>query len=329
MISNPQSTSEQTIDNLSSSVNHQTNQIASIISSSSVFVSSSETIESKSTSENKPLNKLVMDWLKSPLGSTITTGVFISFFAMGGAYWMGQNEKVKIQQEQDNFLAQLEEYYNLANYVSCFEAVEKEQENQSKDNYLLTDESKKYIGKCRLAEAQQQAQIGDYNKALEVVAQIRSDDEDYHKQAQIYIQDWSAIIFNQAKLLYAEEGDLDGATEKVNLIIHEQVKEDAFSNLRLWQDEYKRNSYLRTQAERDLEYGNCDAAINTVSEIFGSNYWLLEGKKIVDKAQKCLEDQGTIIIPNTTYNNTDFNRKVDKPKVKDLCQDGNILGSCE
>ncbi len=77
---------------------------------------------------------------------------------------------------------------------------------------------------------------------------------------------------------------------------------------------------MRSQAERDLEYGNCVEAINIANDMYGSNYWLLEGKKIVDKGRKCLEDQGQNLLPSRVINRPVYPPPVTPPGGGiDLC----------
>ena len=266
--------------------------------SSSRTRKSSSAKASSSSSKGKKIEKSDSfgDWLKSPLGSTITTALTIGLVATGGIYYMNVRDTTRIEQEKQDFLVSLEKMYDNQAYTQCFELV---QEKITDTSHVLTNKAKEYLGKCRLEDAKRKAQIGNYEEAMEVADAIPENDV-YYNQAQIIIQDWSKTVFNQAKRLYQEEGDLEGATEKIDTIPDNKIRQVALINLKKWQDEYRKNTHIITQAERDLEYGNCADAMGTVSEVYGSNYWLLQGKKIVDKAKKCLEDkpQPTVIIPH-------------------------------
>ena len=283
---------------------------------------------SPSSEKVKPTNESsdsisLRDWLKSPLGSTITTAVTIGLIATAGAYFMNVKDKDRIEQEKQDLINSLQDKYNRQAYIECFEDIE---EKIEEDNDALTNKAREYLGKCRLAEAKKKAQIGNYTEALETAAQILSNDV-YYDQAQLMIRQWSEKVFTKAKRLYTEEGDLEKAKKEIDTIPDNPVRQAALINLRKWQEEYDRNSYLRTQAERDLEYENCTAAIETAGKIYGSNYWLLEGKKIVDKGKKCLEDQGKILITQPRSNpGSQYRRKTPRGTL-DICRDNNPLCS--
>jgi serine/threonine-protein kinase len=228
------------------------------------------------------------DWLKSPLGSTITTALTIGLIATGGDYFMNAKEQARIKKEQQDFITLLDTKYNSQAYVECFEKAEEQlkTENNNIPSKILSE----YIGKCRLEKAKEIAQFSNYGEALSIANEIPRENE-YYNQAQIMSEDWSRSVFEKAKKMYTEEGKLEEALKEIDTIPDNDIKKASLIVVSKWQEEYQKNSYLITQAQKDLEYENCEAAIETVSQIYGSNYWLLEGKKIVDKAQKCLSDR--------------------------------------
>lgn len=240
------------------------------------------------------------EWLKSPLGSTLTTALTIGVIATGGVYVMNQQQQAKIKQENADFLASLDTAYNSQSYLECFEKAE--ERLQDATNTISSQELGEYVGKCRLEDAKQKAKFLKYAEALEVAKEIPSGNQ-YYNQAQIMMEDWSRAIFDRAKELYTEQGKLEEALKEIDTIPDNPIRQAGLMVVSKWQEEYNTNSYLLSQAQRDLEYGNCESAIATASQIYGSNYWLLEGKKIVDQAQKCFKDQGRE-IPTYTNNNS-------------------------
>ncbi|MBD2394050.1 serine/threonine protein kinase [Cyanobacterium aponinum FACHB-4101] len=281
---------------------------------SSIEDNYSNTSTSKINSISSPINQSLKnqedtsekfsfsDWLKSPFGSTLTTALTIGVIATGGVYVMNQQQKAQIEKEKADFLTSLDTAYNNQNYLECFEKAE--ERLQDENNHISAQELGEYIGKCRLEEAKQKAQFLNYAEAVATAKQIPTQNQ-YHNQAQIMMEDWSRAIFDKAKHLYTEEGKLEDALKEIDTIPDNPVRQAGLIVVSQWQEEYRTNSYLINQAQKDLEYGNCQSAIETVSKIEGSNYWLLEGKKIVDQAEKCFQDQG--IESNINTNNSTDN----------------------
>jgi serine/threonine-protein kinase len=230
----------------------------------------------------------LMDWLKSPLGSTFTTAMTIGLVATVGVYVMNQMDMQRSEKEKEKFLQSLQTDYDQQAYVQCFESAEEklEEENHAIEAKTLVE----YIGVCRYEAAKQKAKILNYSEALEILAAI-PDNYEYYTQVEIQKEKWSREIVTKARNLYQEEGNLEAASKEIDTIPSSPIREAALINLSEWQKEYERNSALINEATRDLEYGYCTSAIETAGTISGSNYWLLEGKKILDKAQKCLEEQ--------------------------------------
>ncbi|HIK37012.1 MAG: serine/threonine protein kinase [Geminocystis sp.] len=254
------------------------------------------------------------NWLQSPVGSTFLTASIISVIATGGVYYLNQQERARLEAERSAFLASLEEKYNAHDYTACFEQAE-ERLNQ-KDNKIPTSDLSEYIGKCRLEEGKKLAQFAEYAKALEIVSKITPSNRYYQSAASLSDQ-WSREVFKKAEKLYTEEGKLEEALKEIDSIPDNDVKKASLVIVSQWQEEYKRNSYLVAQAEKDLEYGNCKEAMANAAKIVGSNYWLLQGKKIVDKAHKCLEDQSKETGKNPDNNPDKNNSKPDG--VIDVC----------
>lgn len=257
------------------------------------------------------------DWLTSSVGSTVTIAVTIGLIATGGAYYLNSQEKARLEQEENDFVALMDHKLSTSAYEECFTKVEEELAKESTN--ISSKILSKYQGNCRLEQAKQLVQFSNYEEALAIVDGIPKDNEYYH-QAQILSEDWSKIVFENAQKLYTEEGKLEDALKKINTIPDNSVKKASLIAAGKWQEEYNKNSYLLTQAHKDLEYNNCLSAMETVNQIYGSNYWLLEGKKVIDKAQKCLIAQS-----KNSPNNS--NNPVQKPagNVVDLCETNSIL----
>lgn len=99
-----------------------------------------------------------------------------------------------------------------------------------------------------------------------------------YQQAQKMINNLSRKIFNEAQNLYEEQGDFEGAREKINLITDRQNRDKAREKLKQWEDNYKENTYYQNEAEKDLLYENCQEVINTARKMGGTNYWRLKRK---------------------------------------------------
>lgn len=279
-------------------INH--NSINSQINSPSLTEDNYNSDSLLTSPQPQPVNNSWLDWFKSSLGSTITTAMIIGLFAMGGAYMMSQGEKAKKLEQQQAFIADLDKLYQEENFTECFEKIEKTIEEKNKENeHLITNDSKAYIGKCRLAQADKEVKNGEDGEALIILGKITEEQGQIeYQEAQIRINNLSQRIFSEAQNLYEEQGDLEGAREKINLITAPQIRENAQKNLSEWENNYKENSYYQNEAEKDLLYENCPEVINTAKKMGGTNYWRLQGKQLVDKAAKCLEDKNQIIIPS-------------------------------
>jgi serine/threonine-protein kinase len=270
-------------------------------------------------------NNSFTDWLKSSVGSTVTTALTIGLIATGGAYYMNSQEKARLEKEQNDFIALMESKISASAYEECFTKVEEELAKESTN--ISQETLSKYQGNCRLEQAKQLVQFSNYEEALATVDLIPQDNE-YFNQAQVFSEDWSKIVFDNAKKLYTEEGKLEDALNEINTIPDNSVKKASLIVAGKWQEEYNQNSYLLGQAQKDLEYNNCESAIETVSQLHGSNYWLLEGKKVVDKAEKCLIDRNknTTKIPvNNSNSQSNTNSNKLPSNVVDLCETNTIL----
>ncbi|MGI0481905.1 protein kinase domain-containing protein [Geminocystis sp. CENA526] len=265
------------------------------------------------------------DWLKSSMGTTVTTALTIGLIATGGAYFMNSKEKARIEQEKNDFIVLMDSKLNTSAYEECF--TKAEEELNKEDTNISSQILSEYQGKCRLEKAKQLIQFSNYSEALQVIDRIPKNNE-YYNQAQVLGEEWSKIVFEKAKKLYTEEGKLDDALKEINTIPNNSTKTASLIVVGKWKEEHEKNSYLLREAQKDLEYNNCESAIQTVSQISGSNYWLLEGKKVVDKAQKCLIDQNKN-NPNIPVNNSNStpNNPSQKPpsNVIDLCETNSIL----
>lgn len=301
--------------------------------------SSNSNSNSNLTNNPAPVTKLnvVLDWLKSPLGSTVTTALTIGLVATGGIYLMNQSEITRTAERKEEGINTLKNKYDQKAYTQCYESAEdsKEEENNVIPNKVLTE----YIGLCRFEEAKQKARLTRYDEALEILAPI-SQEYEYYTQVQIQTEDWSKKIFEKAKSSYKIDGNLEEALEKIDTIPPNKIKEAALINLSQWQEEHQKNTSLLNQANQDLEYEYCSAAIKTASQIYGTDYWLLQAKKIVDKAEKCLKDQGNVNIQPITPDNSNQLPEIilqPEPKKEDcppgvvcLCDESelNPLGTC-
>lgn len=276
----------------------------------------------KITSSSDKKNNSFGDWLKSSMGTTITTALTIGLIATGGAYFMNSQEKARIEQEKNDFITLMDSKLNTSAYEECF--TKAEEELNKEDSNISTKILSEYQGKCRLEQAKQLVQFSNYSKALEVIDRIPKNNE-YYNQAQVLGEDWSKIVFEKAKHLYTEEGKLDDALKQINTIPNNSTKTASLMVANKWKEEHEKNSYLLREAQKDLEYNNCESAMQTVSQISGSNYWLLQGKKVVDKAQKCLIDKhkNNANIPANNSNPSNTNQI--PPNVVDLCETNSIL----
>lgn len=276
------------------------------------------------TTPQSPNNPFSLDkWLQSPVGSTVATALIISLIATGGVYYLNQQEKTRLEAERREFLASLEEKYNANHYQTCFQQAE--EKLHQKDNKIPPSDLSEYIGKCRLEEGKKLAQFAEYAKALEIVSKIPPNNS-YYQSAVSLSDQWSRRVFEKAEKLYTEEGKLEEALKEIDSIPDNDVKKASLIVVSQWQEEYKRNSYLVDQAEKDLEYGNCREAMATAAKIQGSNYWLLQGKKIVDKAHKCLEDKSKETGNNGPNNGSNSsNNKPDKNNSKP----GDVIDVCD
>ena len=243
---------------------------------------------STQTSSSTKQSNAITDWLKSPLGSTFTTAMTVGLVATVGVYIMNQMDIKRSEKEKERFIQSLKNQYEQQAYVPCYESAE--EKLQEENHTIPTRTLVQYIGVCRFEAAKQKAKILNYAEALEILTSI-PDNYEYYSQVNIHQENWSKEIVAKARFLYQEEGNLAAASKEIDAIPSSPIREAALINLSEWQREYERNTAIINQANRDLEYEYCTAAIETASKIYGSNYWLLEGKKILDKAQKCLEDQ--------------------------------------
>lgn len=309
--------STQLIDNLPSSPSQKIKQTE--------IIDNTESFKNERISHNEVQSNGFGNWLKSSVGTTVTTALTIGLIATGGAYYMNSQEKNRIEAEQNDFIVLMNAKLSTGAYEECFTKVEEELEKESTN--ITSKILSQYQGQCRLEQGKQLAQFSNYSDALAIVNKIPKDNE-YHNQGQVLSEEWSKMVFEKAKTLYTEEGKLDEALKEIDTIPDNSVKKASLIVVSKWQEEYKQNSYLLGQAQKDLEYNNCESAIETVSQISGSNYWLLEGKKVVDKAQKCLLDKNknTSNIPSNNSNSpSNTNPNKTPSNVVDLCETNSLL----
>lgn len=252
--------------------------------------------------------------LKSSMGIKVTTVLTLGFIATGVVYYLHSQEKNRIEAERNDFVTSMEAKLSTGAYEECFTKVEEELDK--KNTNITSAILSKYQGKCRLEQGKQLAQSSNYSQALAVVNKIPKDNESYN-QGQVLSEEWSKMVFEKAKTLYNDEGKLDEAVREIDTIPDNSVKKTSLVTVNQWREEYKQNSNLLSQAKKDLEYHNCGGAIATVSKISGSNYWLSERTKVIDKAQKCLLDRNK--------NNTPSNPNKTNSNVVDLCETNTLL----
>jgi eukaryotic-like serine/threonine-protein kinase len=277
--------------------------------------------------ETLKIGTKIAQWLKSPLGSTITTAFIIGLVATGGVYYMNIKEKARQQELEQELVSQLQEKHKNQSYQECFEEIEAK---KTENDPAITPEALEYIGICRLAEGQKQADLFNYVSALEITAQIPKNDPNFD-QAQIFIKDWSTAVFEKAQNLYQEEGKLEDALKEIDTIPDGDIRQAALVNAGKWKEEHQTNNNIIQQAEKDLEYGNCQEAIQTVSQLQGSNYWLLQGKKIVDDAKKCLEDkqeQNNNNVNNNNKSSVTNNQKPSQNSNQNPTPENNVIPLC-
>ncbi|BAQ66248.1 serine/threonine-protein kinase [Geminocystis sp. NIES-3709] len=293
--------------NYQENINNPALNSTEVITSATAIHSVTESFTSSSISNT---SNSAGKWLKSPFGATISLVLTIALVTTGGIYYFNIQEKARQEKAQEDLIASLTQKYQSQSYQECFEEIEtKNRENDPS----ITPKALEYIGLCRLSEAKNQGNLLNYASALEIIAKIPKNDPNY-SESQILIENWSTKVYTKAESLYKEKGKLEEALTEINNLPQGNIRETALVNAEKWKEEYQINNPILLQAEKDLEYNNCTDAIQTVSQIYGSNYWLLQGKKIVDRARKCLENSN-----KNTNNNSSTDPITPQNGVIPLC----------
>jgi len=269
--------------------NHHTSQEETQHISHGEFKSLTDNLmESNSLSQSLKEKKISdKKWLKFPVLTTIAFSIVVTAIASG--YFIYRQKQAKIKQENADFLASLDTAYNTQSYTECF--VKAEARIEDSNNHIAEEELGEYVGKCRLQMAKEKANSFDYGEALNIAKQIPSSNP-YYDETQALIEDWSQLIFEEAKILYTEAGQLEEALKEIDRIPENPIREASLMMANQWQEEFDRNTLLVKQSQQDLESGNCEGAIASAKEINGSNYWLREKKILISEGEKCLQNQG-------------------------------------
>jgi serine/threonine-protein kinase len=184
--------------------------------------SSPDTILSKqdnsSLSEREVKPKI--NWLKSPIfyisTITISLGIFVSGLIL-----------FRYFSQPDNLISELNSLYQEKRYQKCFE---KAKTANSKNN--ISQEGLDYLGKCGLAEAERQAQLANYTQAAAIASEIPPRSNSY-SQAQQKVNEWSKIIFAEAKNFYEKNCNLEQAIAKIEEIPEKQ-RENYQTKVAIW-----------------------------------------------------------------------------------------------
>ncbi|ABW28897.1 serine/threonine protein kinase [Acaryochloris marina MBIC11017] len=204
--------------------------------------------------------------LKVLVPSTVLVGAGIGGFLLWGPKTLSQTA------------AQLSQLHGQAKYSECIDLGETAMTQQSKAvNQLLNP-----LSKCYLGQAKQLAEETKLGEAVQMVTKV-SDQSTYHFQATQKLDDWSALILQEARQNYEIKGDLKLALAGIEQIpTTSVVKTKAQRESKQWQDKHSANEKKITAAKKALKEGREEDAIATAKQIKAPEYW----KKIADQIQK-------------------------------------------
>lgn len=239
---------------------------------------------------------ILLNIIKSPATKLLITAFIIGAIATGGVYYMNYKNEQNKQKIIEETLASLTDKFNKKNYEKCLEEAESE---EIKTKEIPEEKRLEFITQCRLGAGQQQADLLEYEKALEIVKEIPIENPNY-KQVEAKIDEWSYQILKNANTIYDKGCNLE---EALALTIAIPQSSPVYKLMEIqrekWKKDYDYNQPLIQQANNALELENYQQALNLSQQVNGANCWLLEAKKIGEKVAKEAEKN-----PNNQSNST-------------------------
>lgn len=139
---------------------------------------------------------------------------------------------------------------------------------------------------CYLGAAQDKASQKQYIDALKIISKVPASSAKY-KEAQQKINAWSTQILSQARIIYADKGQLQEALAHINAIPKSSnVRAEATELASQWQEQHKTNEKLIQDAQVALNKGQPEDALAKAEAVRQPKFWKLKADKIIKAARE-------------------------------------------
>lgn len=324
------------------------------INPSNINVSSQSAPPPEKTEQTNSTSK-VSDFVKSSTGKTVGVALIFGAIATGAMYFLGNSSAEKQAAIASTRIQEIQDFYTAKNYERCSElATSKE----TKELGLTQSEINKWVGECELGKAQREADIDEYENAINIAIKVAENDFPNHEQVKQKIDLWSEEVLKQATKAYTENGDLQEAKRMIVKVIPQssRIKNQALDLKAQWEQEQQTIQPIIEEAEKALQQKRWEKAKIEADKIGdnASEYWQQQAREIAEEANKEIQSAqkqtqpksnsntvtpqrttstnsaSTNVTPRkTTPSNTTTNKSVPPssktPAVIDVCQDASLL----
>lgn len=227
---------------------------------------------------------IVLNIFKSPATKLLITAFSIGAIATIGLYIKKITDDKKKTIMIEETLTSLYDLYKGRKYEQCFEKAESD---EMKEKDIPEDKRLEYLTQCRIEAGQAQADLLEYENALEIVKEIPENNNPNYKQVEQKIDEWSYAILKKANDTYDKECNLE---ESLAITIPIPQSSPIYKLVEIqrqkWKKDYDYNQPLIENANNALELGNYPQALSFVRQVKGASCWVLEARKIGEKVEK-------------------------------------------
>ena len=151
------------------------------------------------------------------------------------------------------------------------------------------DKINSFIGKCTLGIAKNEAENGNYSRAIAIATEI-TDNNSFANEAREEVDKWSQILLDRATETYKKEGQLAKVQPIIDSIPNNSlVKEEGLKLRDKWQEEIAKSEQILADANQAMRAKKWLSAVNEankVKTVSNSIYWQEKADKIIASAQE-------------------------------------------
>lgn len=226
-------------------------------------------------------------WFKSPAVIAAGSAIILGAAAMGGMYFLNQQNAQKLSNNQAESIKNLTSLYQEQKYSQCYEIIAAPDNNTL--NSLPSEEKLNWQAQCGLGMARQEAETLNFPQALAIASSLPPvKNTEIASQIKTSIEEWSNETLQTATSLYEKEGKLKEALEYIQVIPQNTTaKAEATKLLAIWKQENSTNQKILAQSQKYLAEKRWQNALNEANKLTNSpiDYWQQQGRDIVSQAQ--------------------------------------------